>query len=624
MAEASKLRLSELDFEQLRSNFKNYLGTQDEFKDYDTTGSAISVLLDLLAYNSHLNSFYLNMVANEMFLDTAVNMNSVMSLSKMLGYLPRSRKSSFANVSISVTPNDSPSLITIAKNTKFNTSIDGVSFTFVTDKSYSAVANNNNSTILVENVKLIQGEPLTFRYTANTADASIKYKIPNRGVETDTISVVLQESAENTTQSSYTLATDLLNINSTSNVFFVEPDADDTFQVKFGDGVLGRKEKTGNVVILSYNITSGSLGNGARIFTPISTVAGYSSASVTTLSPSLGGSDSEDIDSIRFNAPRHLEVQNRAVTANDYKRIITRDYPQAESVVVYGGEQSNPPEYGKVFIGVKPKSGLTITTSIKQTIQNDILKKYNVGSITTEFVDIDYIFPIVTITANYDSRLTTKTESTVKKDILTSITNFSTNELQEFSKELRFSKLSRIIDDSDTSIIGNTMEIKLKKSFTPTLNSKLNYTINFSNGINHPHAGHTGALTSTEFDILDSQDILRTQCKFDDLDGEIRVYRIVDGKKTIVYPSQGTIDYVSGQILLSSFNPVSYDGSSLDLIANPSSPDVVPLREQIVLISESNVTITMNDVGSVQSGLTSEATSQLSTSTSTVTTTSTY
>ena len=220
MAEPSKLKISELDFEQLRSNFKSFLSTQEEFKDYDFSGSALNILMDLLSYNTHINSFYLNMIANEMFLDTAVNRNSILSLSKMLGYLPRSRKSAFANVNISVTPTDSPSNITIAKNTKFSSTIDGVAFTFVTDKAYTAVANNDNTTVLVQNVKLLQGDPLSFRYTANTADTSIKYRIPNRGVDTDSISVVLQESSENTTQSAYSLATDLLNINSTSNVFF--------------------------------------------------------------------------------------------------------------------------------------------------------------------------------------------------------------------------------------------------------------------------------------------------------------------------------------------------------------------------------------------------------------------
>ena len=554
MAEPSKLRLSELDFDQLRSNFKSFLNTQDEFKDYDTSGSAISVLLDLLAYNSHLNSFYLNMVANEMFIDTAVNRNSLMSLSKMLGYLPRSRKSAFANVNISVTPTDSPSNITIAKNTKFNTTIEGISFTFVTDKSYSASANNDNSAVLVENVKLVQGEPLSFRYTANTSDTSIKYKIPNRGIDTDSITVVLQESVDNTTQHSYSLASDLLNINSTSNVFFVEPDSDDTFQVRFGDGVLGRKEKTGNIVILSYNITSGVLGNGARNFTPVSTVGGYSSASVTTISASIGGGDEETNDSIRFNAPRHLEVQNRAVTANDYKRIVSRDYPQAESVIVYGGEDADPPQYGKVFIGVKPKSGLSITTSIKNTIQNDILKKYNVGSITTEFVDIDYIFPLLTMTVNYDSRLTAKTDATLRRNVLNAITSFSTNELQEFSKELRISKLSRTIDDADTSIIGNTIKVYLKKTITPTLNQKLNYTISFNNEIHHPHAGHMGALTSSEFSIKDGQDILRENCKFDDSKGDLRIFRMQDDQKVIVNALAGTVNYDTGRIQINNFN----------------------------------------------------------------------
>ena len=614
MAAPSNLRLTGLDFDELRSNFKNYLETQEEFTDYDSTGSAFSVLLDVLSYNTHINSFYLNMIANEMFIDTAIKRNSLMSLSKMLGYLPKSRKSSYANVTISVTPTDNPSNITIAKNTRFKSEINGITFTFVTDQSYSAIA-NGNSTVTLSNIKLVQGEPLTFRYTANTSDHSIKYKIPNRGIDTDSITVNLQESEENTTQSSYTLATDLLNVNSSANVFFIEPDADDTYQIRFGDGILGRKEKTGNIVIIGYNLTNGVLGNGARIFSPVSTVAGYPGATVTTISASVGGSDEESNDNIRFNAPRHYEVQNRAVTANDYKRIITREYPQAESVVVYGGENADPPEFGKVFIGIKPKSGLAITTSVKDFI-SEVLAKYNVGSITPDFVDIDYIFPILTLTVNYDSRFTSKTTSVLQRDVLNSITSYSTNELQEFSKDLRISKLTRTIDDTNTSIVGNELSIKLKKSFNPTLSEKLNYTIRFSNSIHHPHAGHMGAVTSTEFTILDGENISRSGCKFDDVDGIIRVFRIVDGNKKIVYENQGTIDYEKGEIILNLFNPSAYIGSSLDIIAKPENQDVRPLREQVVLISESNINITMNDVSSVRTGLITE------TQTSTTTTTS--
>jgi len=610
MASPSNLKLTGLDFDELKDNFKNYLATQNEFTDYDSTGSAFSILLDVLAYNTHLNAFYLNMVANEMFLDTAINRNSIMSLSKMLGYLPKSRKSSYANVTVSVTPTDNPSNITIAKNTRFKSDINGITFTFVTDQSYSAVA-NGNSTVTLPNIKLVQGEPLTFRYTANTSDNSIKYKIPNTGIDTDSITVTLQESDENTTRSSYTLATDLLDINPTSNVFFIEPDADDTFQVKFGDGILGRKEKTGNIVIIGYNITSGVLGNGARIFSPVSTVGGYAGATVTTISSSVGGSNEETNDNIRFNAPKHYEVQNRAVTANDYKRIISREYPQAESVIVYGGENADPPQFGKVFIGVKPKSGLAITTSVKDFIR-DVLKKYNVGSITPEFVDIDYIYPILTLTVNYDSRFTNKTTSVLRRDVLNSLTSYSTNELQEFSKQLRVSKLTRSIDDTNNSIVGNELSLKLKKSFNPTLNQKLNYTIRFSNPIYHPYADYIGAITSTEFTILDGENISRSGCKFDDMDGVIRIFRIVDGAKKIIYKNQGTIDYDKGEILLSLFNPTAYVGSTLDIIVNPLNQDVQPLREQVVLISESNVNITMNDVSSVRTGLTT--TTQTSTS----------
>ena len=227
------------------------------------------------------------------------------------------------------------------------------------------------------------------------------------------------------------------------------------------------------------------------------------------------------------------------------------------------------------------------------------------------------------MTVNYDSRLTAKTDATLRRNVLNTITSFSTNELQEFSKELRISKLSRTIDDVDTSIVGNTIKVNLKKSITPTLNQKLNYTISFNNEITHPHAGHIGALTSSEFSIKDGQDILRENCKFDDVDGVLRIFRIVNGKKEIVYPSIGTIDYINGKILLQSFSPTSYNGSTLDFTVIPQSSDVKPLREQVVLISESNISLTMNDIASVRINTITSQASSTTTTTATSTTSST-
>ena len=602
MAEASKLRVTELDFDQIKDNFKSYLTSQEQFKDFDTTGSAMSVLMDLLAYNTHYNAFYLNMIANEMFIDTAVTRNSLMSLSKMLGYTPKSRRSATANVNLIITPTDNPSTVTIAKNTKFNSTINGVSFTYVTDKSYSVDAKGDNATLTVSEVQLKEGEPLTFRYTANTSDDTIKYRIPNRGVDTDSITVTLQESDINTKQYNYTLATDLITVNSTSNVFFIEPDADDTYQIKFGDDVFGRKETTGNIIILGYNITSGSLGNGARTFSPISTVGGYSGATVTTIDASSGGSDEETNDSIRFNAPRHLEVQNRAVTTNDYKRLIEANFSQADSVIVYGGEDADPPEYGKVFIGIKPQEGLNISTSIKNEIKNDILRNYNIGSITPEFVDVDTLNLEFSLTVNYDSRLTSLTDSVIKQNILDEISDFSDSELEEFDKEFRISKFTSAIDSTNSAIVGTSVDMTLKKLFLPTLNLSADYTLKFNNQIFNPHAGYIGSVTSTQFTTNDGQDISRPGCFFDDEDGVMRIIRLENAKKIVVNANIGSVNYITGLITLKAFKPTAIVGNNIEVTVDPEINDVVPKREQIIDISQSDVTINMVDVASVKSG----------------------
>lgn len=597
--EASKLRVSELDFDQIKSNFKSYLREQDIFRDYNFEGSTIAHLLDILAYNTHYNSFYLNMVANEMFIDSATTRSAMVSLSKMLGYTPRSRTGAKANVNISVTPDDSPSNITIAKNTKFNTSINGVNYVFVTDQAYSQTANNDNSTITLQNVSIVEGEPLSFRYTANTKDSSQRFTIPNRGVDHSTVTVSIKENSFTTDLVPYTQATDLLETSSSSNIYFVEENTDFLTDIKFGDGVLGRKLKNGNIVIIDYNVCGGVLGNGANNFTVSSTAGGYATVTVATNIKAEGGSDEEALDSIRFNAPRHYNTQNRAVTKDDYKRIIMRDYPLAESIVVYGGEEADPPEYGKVFIGIKPKSGLYLTDSVKTNIRDNVLKKYNVASITPTFVNIDYIYILLTTTVNFDSRLTTRPSQALRKSVIASINNYVSSDLYKFEQTFRLSKLQTQIDATDSSILGNDSAIRLKKTIAPTLNQKLSYTLKFNNAIEHPQSGYV-SLVSTEFSINDEQNILRDECKLKDVDGTLKVYRVdTEGTEITVRENIGSVDYITGKVILNSFDPASYEGAELSITILPVLGDVLSLREQLITIEEVDINLKMNDISIV-------------------------
>lgn len=600
MAEATKLRVSELDFDQIKSNFKNYIKEQDIFRDYNLDGSVISHLLDILAYNTHYNSFYLNMVANEMFIDSATTRNAMISLAKQLGYTPKSRIGARANVNLSITPDDNPSNITVAKHTKFSSTINGVNYTFVTDKSYSTTANADNATVTISNVTLIEGEPLSFRYTANTDDNSQRFVIPNRGVDHSTITVSIKENSTTTDLSPWTQATDLLETSSTSNVFFIEEGSDFFTEIKFGDGILGRKLRNGNIVIIDYLTCSGVLGNDANTFIVSSTAGGYSSVTISSNNKAEGGSDEETVDSIRFNAPKNYSTQNRAVTKDDYKRIILRDYPQAESIVIYGGEEADPPEYGKVFVGIKPKSGLFLTDSVKTNIRDNILKKYNVASITPEFVDLDYIYVLLTSTVNFDSRLTTKTSQTLRSSVINSINSYVSDELYKFEQSFRLSKLQSRIDNTDNSILGNDTSIRLNKRFEPTLNQKLSYTLRFNNAIFHPHTGHMGSISSTKFTINDEQDITRSGCFFEDNDGIIRILRTDDeGAKVVVKDNIGNINYVSGKISINSFDPIAFEGDSISLTVIPVLNDVASLREQLITIEEKDINLTMKDISVV-------------------------
>mgnify|MGYP006181952457 CR=1 FL=1 len=600
MAEASKLRVSELDFDQIKNNFKSFLKEQDVFRDYNLEGSTISHLLDILAYNTHYNAFYLNMVANEMFIDSATTRNAMISLSKLLGYVPKSRTGAKANVNISITPNDAPANITIAKNTKFSSAIDGINYTFVADQAYSTTANSDNATVTVQNVSLIEGDPLTFSYTANTKDSSQKFAVPNRGVDHSTITVSIKENSSITEISPYTLATDLLDISSTSNVFFIEEGTDFLTEIKFGDGVLGRKLKNGNIVIIDYNICSGVLGNGANNFAVATTAGGYSTVTLVTNDKAEGGSDEESINSIRFNAPRHYNTQNRAVTTDDYKRIVLRDYPLAESIVVYGGEEADPPEYGKVFIGIKPKSGLYLTDSVKTNIKDNILKKYNVASITPEFVDIDYVYVLLSSTVNFDSRKTVKTSQALRSSIISSINTYVAEDLYKFEQTFRLSKLQTKIDNTDSSILGDDSAIRLKKTIEPVLNTKLSYILKFNNAISHPHSGHAATLSSTAFSIADEQNILRENCKIKDHNGLLKVYRTDnEGTEFSVRDNIGTIDYITGRVVLNSFDPSSYAGAEISITIIPVLGDVLSLREQLITIQEKDINLKMNDVSIV-------------------------
>ena len=418
--------------------------------------------------------------------------------------------------------------------------------------------------------------------------------------DTTTLKVTVQNSSTDTTTTTYTKSTDLADVTSTSTVYFLEGVEDEQYEVVFGDGVLGKALSTGNIVTLSYVVTNGADSNGASSFTLSGTIAGSSSATITTASNSSGGSDPETPDSIRFNAPRQYASQNRAVTAKDYESRVKTIFPNAQSVQVWGGEDNSTPVYGRVYISIKPKTGTSVTEADKTDIITQ-LKDFNVVSITPVIEDVETTFLQLTVNVKYDQKATVKSADSIKSLVQSAITTFNTNNIQQFDQMFRHSKFIETINKVDTAILSNITTVKLHKSFTATTTASTTYTINFENALYNPHSGHNasggGVLTSTGFKI--NGDTTNEYFLDEDGAGNVRLYYLVAGVRTYANNTQGTISYTTGQVVLNSLfvTEVSdVDGATsttIRITVTPNSVDVKPVRNQVIEIDETNTTTTV-------------------------------
>ena len=594
---SNKLEVSDFDFDDIKTNLKTFLRSQSEFQDYDFEGSGFAILLDILAYNTHYLGFNANMLANEMYLDSADIRKNIISLAKMLGYTPSSVRSPTANIDILV-GDGSGSSITMTKGTAFTTTIDGTTYQFINNAD--VVTTPVNGVYRFSNVKIYEGTLVTFRYTVDTTDTDQRFIIPSSLVDTSTLVVKVQNSSTDTTTNTYTLATGLATVQSTSKVYFLQEVEDGKFEVYFGDNVIGSSLSNGNIVILEYIVTNVEAANGASTFTASTTIGGFSNLTITTNSNAQGGTPAETKESVRFNAPLQYSAQNRAVTTSDYESLVQSIYPNALSISAWGGEDDETPVYGTVKIAIKAASGSTLTTATKQSIVTQ-LKKYNVASVTPVIVDPETTSILLTSTVKYDEKLTTKTATTLKSDIVSILTNYNTATLQKFDGVFRYSKVTSLIDNTDTSIVSNITTIKVRKNFTPILNTSSRYDIYFRNSLYNPVSGYNsvngGILESTGFKISgDSTNIFYLD---DDGAGNIRRYRLVGSVRTYVNNTQGTINYTTGQIILTSLNISSIEnirGSAstvIELTVIPKSNDIVPVRDQILEIDTANSLITV-------------------------------
>ena len=597
---SNKLQVSDFDFDDIKANLKSFLQDQSEFQDYDFEGSGFAVLLDLLAYNTHYLGFNANMLANEMYLDSADIRKNIVSLAKMLGYTPTSPKSPTATIDIllnNVTGN--PATVTMAKGTAFTTTVDGETYQFVTNAAHTTAPINGVYTF--SNISIFEGTLVTFKYTADSTDVDQRFVIPSVSADTSTLKVSVQNSASDTTTSTYTLATGITSISATSKVYFLQEMEDGKFEVYFGDDVLGNKLDDGNIVILEYIVSNKDEANGASSFTLSGNIGGFSDVSITTVSNAQGGAEAQTKESIRFNAPLQYSAQDRAVTTADYETIVKSLYPNAQSVSAWGGEDDETPVYGVVKIAIKAASGSTLTNTTKTNLVTQ-LKKYNVASVRPEIVDPETTSILLTTNVKFDQNSANKTADTLKSDILTTLTNYNTNTLTQFDGVFRYSKVTGLIDNTDSSILSNITTLKIRKDFTPTLAVSSKYNVYFRNALYNPHSGHNsaagGILESSGFKVSgDSSTVFYLD---DDGAGNVRRYSFSGATRVYSASNQGTIDYDTGSITINSLSVLSVENirgeasNKIELTVVPSSNDVVPVRDQILEIDTANSSITVN------------------------------
>ena len=581
MAANTYLQLTELDFDQIRGNLKTYLSGQDQFKDYNFEGSAISVLLDLLAYNTHYNAYYLNMVGNELFLDTAQQRDSIVSLAKTLGYVPTSARGSSASVQLSFSGvSNTIGQFVISKNSTFNTTIEDITYTFVTPEAYTVI---NSSNTFIKTITIREGTPTTHRFAVD-AENPIRYILPNANVDSSSIVVKVQNSTNDTTVVEYTRATNVKQIFNTSTVYFLEEAGDGKYEIVFGSGSLGKSLVGGNIVIVDYLVCSGESTNGANTFTveSVTTDTPYSSVDISLVSKASGGRPAETAESIKFNAPRSYQTQNRAVVAEDYQRIITAENADIQSVVAYGGEQAEPAVFGKVYIAVKPFGEQYVTQTRKQELRASVLERA-ILSVDPEFIDAKYTYIIPTVTTNYNRSKTVASDGQIQSAVRTAIANFSSTELERFGNKFRFSKFVRSLDNISTvEILNNDVSLVLENRFIPNIQTAERVLVKFNNSL------RAGTLSSTSFTFLGFSAFLD-----DDSLGNVRIYRFNSSRqKVFIDTTAGTVDYKNGTINIEGFAPTAYSGIEMKIYATPATLDIAPQREQILILNSTDAVIT--------------------------------
>jgi hypothetical protein len=600
------VNFTNLDFDQIKITIREYLRANSNFTDYDFEGSNLSSLIDVLAYNTYITSYNANMISNEVFIDSATLRENVVSLAKNIGYTPNSRTSSRARVTFFVNTSvftTNPISITLKKGLVCTSSAFGnESYTFCILEDITVPVINDIA--LFENIEIIEGTYVTQSFTVDSNNPNQRYILNNENIDTTTIRVNVRDNETSTVTRKFVLSDNLFDITPRSKVFFIQEIEDQRYELLFGDDIFGKKLDNQNFISVSHVISNGEFGNGLSSFNFVGRLVDNNDriissgiSLISTNSPSQLGSEIESVNSIRNYAPRIYSSQNRAVTSNDYEALIPKIYPESESVSVFGGEELDPPSYGKVFISIKPKFGPFVPNLVKDNLKN-ILRKYSVAGIVTEILDLKYLYIEIDSSVYYNENLFSE-PSELKTIITNNIINYSKRNLNNYSSRFKYSKFLKLIDDSNQAITSNITKIKIRRDLRVVLNKFSSYLICYGNSIYPNIKGFN--VKSTGFTINGNSNTLYLT-DFPNSDGKtgsISFFKLIsDDEYEIVRKNVGFIDYDKGEISLnpvniSSTSKIDGEDSLIEISAIPKSNDIIGKQELYIVIDINNSIINM-------------------------------
>ena len=618
---SSQINVTDLDFDNISDNLKNYLKGQEIFKDYNFEGATLSILIDLLAYASHIGAVNTNIAASELFLDSAQIRKNVVSRAKDLGFTPASESASAAimtmvlsNVRNADGSIPSTTSMIMPRGTVFRTNYEGSNYEFVTSTSYTPTVDSNKFTY--NNVELVQGTYSQDIFINDYQIKNAKYVLSNQRVDKNRLTVTVNSGG---TSSTFALSTDISTITTTSKVYYTQENEDGYLEIYFGDGTLGAKLLDGDIITVDYVVVDDTHADGANRFTQVDAVNGFSDSSIVVSTAATGGAEKESMESIKFKATKFYTSQNRLVTLNDYKAKVQEYYPNADAVAVWGGEDNNPPEYGKVFIALKPQNADYLSETEKNVVLNN-LNKLNMLTVRPQIIDADIVKILISSTFKYNPALTTLTAGELETLVKNTIVKFDTDNLNGFDAIFRHSNLTKTIDEADSAILSNTTNIRLKKKLKPTISSNAKgYSVSFGNALFNPHAGHNaasgGIIITTGFYV--QGDSVNINYFDDDGNGVLRRYYLSGSTRIYQDSAAGTVNYSTGLISINAITLTSTvnTDTSIDFTVIPSGVDVVAERGNLIDISVDDIKTT-GEVDTIASGESSAGVGFNTTSTS--------